>query len=38
MGYSDLQFYDDDEANLVLVKSLEQEHEGIQISTIRAYK
>jgi len=38
MGYSDFQFYDDDEANLRLVKSLEKEYPGIQISTIRAQK
>jgi FMN phosphatase YigB (HAD superfamily) len=38
MGYSDFQFYDDDEANLTLVKSLEKEYPGIQISTIRAQK
>ena len=38
MGYSDLQFYDDDDANLKLVKSLEDEYEGINISTIKAIK
>ena len=38
MGYSDLQFYDDDDANLRLVKSLEDEYEGINISTIKAIK
>jgi FMN phosphatase YigB (HAD superfamily) len=38
MGYSDFQFYDDDQANLTLVKSLEKEYPGIQISTIRAQK
>jgi FMN phosphatase YigB (HAD superfamily) len=38
MGYSDFQFYDDDEANLTLVKSLEDEHSDINISTIRAQK
>ena len=38
MGYKDLQFYDDDDANLRLVKSLETEYEGINISTIKAIK
>lgn len=38
MGYTDLQFYDDDDANLKLVKSLEDEYEGIRISTIKAIK
>ena len=38
MGYMDFQFYDDDAANLSLVKSLESEHEGINISTIKAQK
>jgi len=38
MGYSDFQFYDDDQANLTLVKSLEKEYPGIEISTIRAQK
>lgn len=38
MGYIDFQFYDDDDANLRLVKSLEDEHEGINISTIKAIK
>ena len=38
MGYSDLQFYDDDDANLKLVKSLEKEYDGINISTIKAIK
>jgi FMN phosphatase YigB (HAD superfamily) len=38
MGYNDLQFYDDDDANLRLVKSLEDEYEGINISTIKAIK
>lgn len=38
MGYIDFQFYDDDDANLKLVKSLEDEHEGINISTIKAIK
>lgn len=38
MGYTDLQFYDDDDANLKLVKSLETEYDGINISTIKAIK
>ena len=38
MGYNDLQFYDDDDANLRLVKSLEKEYKGINISTIKAIK
>lgn len=38
MGYNDLQFYDDDDANLKLVKSLEDEYDGINISTIKAIK
>tara|TARA_B110000259_G_scaffold122365_1_gene138786 strand:+ start:138 stop:737 length:600 start_codon:yes stop_codon:yes gene_type:complete len=38
MGYNDLQFYDDDDANLRLVKSLEKEYDGIAISTIKAIK
>lgn len=38
MGYSDMQFYDDDDANLKLVKSLEYEFDGINISTIKAIK
>ena len=38
MGYNDLQFYDDDDANLRLVKSLESEYNGINISTIKAIK
>ena len=38
MGYNDLQFYDDDDANLRLVKSLEKEYDGINISTIKAIK
>ena len=38
MGYRDIQFYDDDTANLVLVKSLENEYEAISISTIKANK
>lgn len=38
MGYNDMQFYDDDDANLKLVKSLEDEYNGINISTIKAIK
>jgi hypothetical protein len=38
MGYTDFQFYDDDNANLKLVKSLEAEYDGINISTIKAIK
>lgn len=38
MGYMDFQFYDDDTANLKLVKSLESEYEGVSISTIKAQK
>ena len=37
MGFDDLQFYDDDTANLRLVKSLEKEY-PIKISTIKAKK
>ena len=37
MGFDDLQFYDDDTANLRLVKSLEKEY-PIKISTVRAKK
>lgn len=38
LGYTDMQFYDDDDANLKLVKSLEYEFDGINISTIKAIK
>jgi len=38
MGYNDFQFYDDDDTNLMSVKSLEKEYEGINISTIKAVK
>jgi hypothetical protein len=38
MGYTDLQFYDDDTANLKLVKSLETEYDNVSISTIKANK
>jgi len=37
-GFDDLQFYDDDDANLRLVKSLEDEYPDINISTIKAKK
>ena len=38
MGYTDFVFYDDDVANLKLVKSLEKEHGGIRIYTKKAKK
>lgn len=38
MGYSDFVFYDDDIANLKLVKSLEKEHDNIRIYTKKAKK
>ena len=38
LGYRNFQFYDDDQANLELVKSLEGEYAEINISTIRAIK
>jgi len=38
MGYKDIQFYDDDKANIKLVKSLEKEHPGVDIMTVRANK
>jgi len=38
MGYTDFQFFDDDDANLRLVKSLEKEHDGIKIATYKADK
>ena len=38
LGYTDFQFYDDDDANLRLVKSLEKEYDNIKISTIKAIK
>ena len=38
MGYTDIQFYDDDRANIKLVKSLEKEHPGVEIMTVRANK
>ena len=37
-GFNDLQFYDDDDNNLRLVKSLEEEFPMINISTIKAFK
>jgi len=37
-GFNDLQFYDDDDNNLRLVKSLEKEFPMINISTIKAFK
>ena len=37
-GFNDLQFYDDDDANLRLVKSLEKEYPSVRISTIKAKK
>lgn len=38
MGYNDFQFYDDDNANLKLVKSLENEYSGVKITTHKAEK
>ena len=38
MGYRDIQFYDDDQANIKLVKSLEREHPGVEIMAVRANK
>lgn len=38
MGYRDIQFYDDDQANIKLVKSLEKEHPGVEIMAVRANK
>lgn len=38
MGYKDIQFYDDDKANIRLVKSLEREHPGVEIMAVRADK
>lgn len=37
-GFNDLQFYDDDDENLRLVKSLEKEYPNVRISTIKAKK
>lgn len=38
MGYNDFQFFDDDDANLKLVKSLENEYEDVTITTHKANK
>ena len=38
MGYTNFKFYDDDTANLKLVKSLEKEHNNIKIYTKKAKK
>ena len=38
LGFHDLQFYDDDDNNLRLVKTLEDEFSDIKISTIKAFK
>ena len=38
MGYTNFKFYDDDVANLKLVKSLEKEHNNIKIYTKKAKK
>jgi len=38
MGYNDFQFFDDDDSNLKLVKSLENEYEDIKITTHKANK
>lgn len=38
MGYTNFKFYDDDIANLKLVKSLEKEHDNIKIYTKKAKK
>ena len=38
MGYTNFKFYDDDTANLKLVKSLEKEHDNIKIYTKKAKK
>ena len=38
MGYTNFKFYDDDVANLKLVKSLEKEHDNIKIYTKKAKK
>lgn len=38
MGYIDFQFFDDDDSNLRLVKSLENEHDKIKIITYKANK
>ena len=36
MGYNDFQFFDDDDANLKLVKSLENEYSDVKIVTNKA--
>ncbi len=38
MGYNDFQFFDDDDANLKLVKSLENEYSDVKIVTHKAEK
>lgn len=38
MGYNDFQFFDDDDANLKLVKSLESEYSNVGIVTHKANK
>jgi hypothetical protein len=38
MGYKNIQFFDDDQNNLDLVKSLEKEYEDIDLSVYRANK
>jgi len=38
MGYRDIQFYDDDRANIRLVKSLEREYPDVEIMAVRANK
>ena len=38
MGYRDIQFYDDDQANISLVKSLEKEYPDVEIMAVRADK
>jgi len=38
MGYNDFQFFDDDDANLKLVKSLEKEYSDVKILTHKANK
>jgi hypothetical protein len=38
MGYRDIQFYDDDPANISLVKGLEKEYPDVEIMAVRADK
>jgi len=38
MGYKDIQFYDDDKANIRLVKGLEKEYPDVEIMAVRAKK